>query len=159
MKRKLMVIVLLVAVSLSVLVVKGVTQTPLQPSGDYGTRPASLTPSAAPPTPLTLGSEPTPVLSSVQQQQDLSFEQLVESLKVIRARQKELQTQEADLLAKMAKKVEEKRKDLHYYETALQQLRGDALDAEAQRLGRGNVTEPAISQPSPSGKEPAVRAP
>jgi len=158
MKRKMMVIVALVVVSLSVLVVKGVTQTPLQPSGDYGTRPASLTPSATAPTPLPLGSESTPIISSVQQQPDLTFEQLVEALKAIRARQRELQTQEADLLAKMAKKVEEKRKDLHYYESALQQLRGDALDSEAQQR-RGNVTEPAIIQPSPSGKEPAVRAP
>ena len=66
-----------------------------------------------------------PDFSTVQPQQEQTFEQFAEALKAVRARQKELKAQEENLLAKMAEKVEEKRKDLAKSEEVLKQLRSD----------------------------------
>ena len=83
--------------------------------------PASPLDRSVPPT----SAIPAPNFATVDpRQQDWTFEQFVEALKAVRARQKELKTQEADLLAKIAEKVEEKRKDLNKAEEVLQQLRG-----------------------------------
>ena len=113
MKRKLIVGGVLMMVCLGVLVVKGVSQT-------SGLRiPDPLT-SPKPPV-----SSPTGGFSAVQpQQQSQTFEQLADALQAVRARQKELKTQEADLLAKMSERIEEKRKDLQKAEETLQQLQG-----------------------------------
>ncbi len=129
MKRK-MIVVLLVAVGLGVLVVQAVSQPAAQPnppseapSSTYLQSPA--VPGAVPaPTPYVAPGPKQPDFSQVQQpQQEWTFEQLVEALKGVRARQKELQAQEADLLTRMAKKVEEKRQDLSKSEATFQQLR------------------------------------
>jgi hypothetical protein len=113
MKRKMFAVLLLVGVCLSVLVVEGVSQPPSSPT------PVPLPPPASPsPTKANFATvEP--------QQQEWTFEQLVEALKGVRARQKELKAQETDLLAKMAEKIEQKRKDLQKAEEMLQQLQGD----------------------------------
>ncbi len=125
MKRK-MSVVLLVLICLGVIVVEGVSQPTPQTSTGFVPPAAPPSPSPLPPAPQVSGSEPAPNFSAVQpQQQDWTFDQLVEALKGVRTRQKELQAQEADLLAKLAKKVEEKRQDLSKSEATLQQLRGE----------------------------------
>lgn len=130
MKRKLFACGVLVVVCLSVLVVEGVSQSP---SGSFAqTLPPSLAPAApsiipaaAPaPSPKPNFAKVDPLVST-SAQQEWNFEQLVEALKGVRSRQKELKAQEADLLSKMADKIEEKRKDLAKAEEALQQLKND----------------------------------
>jgi hypothetical protein len=123
MKRKMIAVLFLVGICLAVLVVEGVSQPPVTPSA------------APPPSPLSAPPMPQPVQPPATSppnfarpepgQQEWTFEQLAEALKAVRARQKELKTQEAELLAKMAEKVEEKRKDLSKAEEVLQQLRGE----------------------------------
>ncbi len=123
MKRKMFVL-LLVMVGLSVLVVEGVSQPPDLPREPPASppTPSQLRTPAPAPTP-TLVPDAKPNFSAVQPpQQEWSFEQLVEALKGVRARQKELLAQEADLLAQMEKKVEEKRHDLGRAEATLQRL-------------------------------------
>lgn len=126
MKRKIIAVLFLVAVCLGVLVVEGVSQPPAAPQGYYlGTTPPSPVSDKGaipPPAPIPVPDK-RPTLE--QQQRIWTFEQLVEALKAVRARQKELQTQEADLLAKMEEKIVEKRKDLNKSEEILQQLRGE----------------------------------
>ena len=125
MKRK-MCVLLLVVVCLSVLVVEGVSQPSPQPNFAPEPLQSPPLPSTAPANAPAFETKPTANFSAVQPpQQEWTFEQLVEALKGVRARQKELQAQEADLLAKMAKKVEEKRQDLSKSEATLQQLRGE----------------------------------
>jgi hypothetical protein len=121
MKQKMIAVLALVVVCLGALALEGVSQPPPSPS---------IAPVGAPvsaPTPST-GSPAAPdvnfsIVKPVQR--EWTFEQLVEALKAVRARQKELQAQEADLLAKIAEKVEEKRKDLGKSEEVLQKLRGE----------------------------------
>jgi ABC-type transport system substrate-binding protein len=126
MKRKMVVVVLLVLVCLGVLVVEGVSQPVPPPSPAPAPVYGSSSPSPASPPPAVVTPEPSANFSVVQpQQQEWTFEQLVEALKGVRARQKELQTQETDILANLAEKVEEKRQDLSKSETTLQQLRSD----------------------------------
>jgi hypothetical protein len=125
MKRKMFALVLVV-VCLSVLVVEGVSQPSSQPSFPPAPLQSPSTLAPVPPNPPAFESKPAANFSAVQpQQQEWTFEQLVEALKGVRARQKELHAQEADLLAKMAKKVEEKRQDLSKSEATLQQLRSE----------------------------------
>lgn len=127
MKRKMIVIGLLVVVCLGVLVVEGVSQPVPPPSVEPAAAPGAttfpLSPASPPPSPVSV-KEPQPNFAVVKpQQQELTFEQLVGVLKGVRARQKELQKQEADLLAELERKVEEKRQDLSKSESILQQLR------------------------------------
>ena len=61
---------------------------------------------------------------------ELTFERLAEELRRVRYRQKELKEQEATLLAKMAEKVEEKRRDFHKSQEELKQLEGQDRPAE-----------------------------
>ena len=121
MKRRIVVVVLLVLICLGLLVVEGVSQQFQSP------RSFTSTPSAPASPPISvIGTEAKPNSPTVQpQQQEWTFEQLVEALKGVRARQKELQTQEADILAKLAEKVEEKRQDLSKSEATLKQLRSE----------------------------------
>jgi hypothetical protein len=126
MKLKLFAGGMLVLICLIVLVVEGVSQPPASP---FTSPPASPPVSIIAPSSPSLVSKPpksSADFSTVQPQQEWTFEQLVEALKGVRARQKELKTQEADLLTKMAEKVEEKRKDLARAEEVLQQLQGDS---------------------------------
>ena len=139
MKRKLFAGGVLVVICLSVLVVQGVSQPPKVPS---------LTPisSPAPPSPASSSPSPRPVsranfakvdpLLEGRPQEAQTFEQLADALQAVRARQKELKAQESDLLAKMAEKIEEKRKDLKKAEETLQQLQG-----EPNRLNPPNKAE------------------
>lgn len=113
MRRKLFGILLLVAICLAVLVVEGVSQPP------SSTFPAPVGFSAS-------SSAPKVNFATIESsQQEWTFEQLVEALKGVRARQKELKAQEADLLIKMAEMIERKRKDLQKAEEMLQQLQRD----------------------------------
>lgn len=126
MRRKLFLVVLLVVGLLGVLVVEGVSQPVPPASVDSGPRPILPAPSPVTPPPTVAAPEHNPNFSAVQpQQQEWTFEQLVEALKGVRSRQKELQKQEADLLIKIAAQVEEKRNDLSKSEEVLRQLRGD----------------------------------
>jgi hypothetical protein len=129
MKRKMIAVLFLVGICLAVLVLEGVSQPPATPTA---VQPSALT---APPQPVSPIVQPVPPLAAnpaaipatveAPRQQEWSFEQLVEALKSVRARQKELKGQEAELLAKIAEKVEEKRKDLGKAEELLQQLRSE----------------------------------
>ncbi|HTU90544.1 MAG TPA: hypothetical protein VMF69_10755 [Gemmataceae bacterium] len=125
MKRK-MFVVLLVVVCLGVLVVEGISQPPSPQieRPEASSAAPVLSPTAPQPSPLALETKPN--FSTVKpQKQEWTFEQLVEALKGVRARQKELKTQEENLLAKMEEKIVEKQKDLHKAVAALQQLRSD----------------------------------
>lgn len=132
MKRKVFACIVLVGVCLSVLVVEGVSQSPQNPLSPSAPSPISFATPAG--TQLTANSSPPskanfskvdPLLNTPAQQ-EWTFEQLVEALKAVRARQKDLKAQEADLLSKMADKIEEKRKDLAKAEEALQQLKNNS---------------------------------
>jgi cell pole-organizing protein PopZ len=111
MKKKMIIMVALVVASAGLLVVQGVSQ------------PSSPSEAAPPPTSF---ESPRPAFNRVEPRTDtqerLNFEQLAEALKGVRARQKELKAQETDILAKMADKVEEKRKDLQKAEEVLRQV-------------------------------------
>jgi hypothetical protein len=132
MKWKVFACGVLVVVCLSVLVVEGVSQPPQTlPSGSVASPPSppspiSYSPSSTPTPPTKANFAKVDPLLSTSAQQEWTFEQLVEALKGIRAGQKELKAQEADLLSKMADKIEEKRKDLAKAEEALQQLKHDS---------------------------------
>jgi cell pole-organizing protein PopZ len=109
MKRKLVAVGALVVVCLGALVVEGVSQPP----------------STSSPAPVSPPSPPGETFSVVKPKQPPeTFEQLADALQAVRARQKELKAQEADLLAKMSERIEEKRKDLQKAEETLQQLQG-----------------------------------
>lgn len=160
MKRKLIVVALLVVVCLCVLVVKGVSQPPSPPSASPMSPFDSPAPSAGPPPVAVPPPPPKRAFNVVQPpQQEWTFEQLVEALKGVRARQKELQAQEADLLAKMAKKVEEKRQDLSKSEATLKQLREDASRPKNQPHPRTATFDPPVAQPIPAGQEPPTPVP
>lgn len=133
MKRKMFVIGLLVVVCLGVLDVKGVSQ-PVPPSSpDSASSLTAPVPSPMPPPPPVLEAGAKPNIAIVKpQQQELTFDQLVGILKGVRARQKDLQKQEADLLATLADKVEEKRKDLRKAEEVFQQLQGKPSESKTQ---------------------------
>jgi hypothetical protein len=57
--------------------------------------------------------------------EEMTFERLAEELRRVRYRQKELKEQEADLLDKLAQKVEEKRRDYSKAQEELRQLQGN----------------------------------
>ena len=121
MKRKLIAGGVLIVVCLGLLVVEGVSQPP----ETVPPMPASYSASPSPsPTLKSRTVKQAPDFSTVKQQQEWTFEQLAEALKAVRARQKELKAQEVDLLAKMAERIEEKRKDLQKAEETLQQFQG-----------------------------------
>jgi Skp family chaperone for outer membrane proteins len=139
MKRKRLVITVLVVACVGLLVVQGVSQSP------------------APPVSLPASSSSTPAFNRVEPridaaQQDWTFEQLAEALKGVRARQKELKTQEADLLAKMADKIEEKRKDLKKAEEMLRQLQeqhpGKSVAKPVSVHGTGEWSMPSTTTSS-----------
>lgn len=140
MKRKMIAVLLLVVGCLGVLVVEGVSQPPTATSA------SSLNPPLPPQADGPMqppAARPAPNFATVEpRQQEATFEQLVEALKAVRARQKELQAQEADLLAKMAEKVEEKRRDLSKAEEVLQQLRDEPLNPVYNSATR-SLTRPA----------------
>jgi hypothetical protein len=124
MKRKMLAVLSLVGICLAVLVVEGVSQPPTTPPTPVPQPTTAPLPSAQPGPPPATSLAPN--FATVEPRpQDWTFEQLVEALKGVRARQKELKAQEADLLAKMAEKVEEKRKDLNKAQEVLEQLRGE----------------------------------
>ncbi len=72
---------------------------------------------------------------------ELTFERLAEELRRVRYRQKELKEQEATLLAKMAEKVEEKRRDFYKSQEELKQLQGQVSAAEELKEPRKTTTE------------------
>jgi hypothetical protein len=159
MKRKVFACAVLVVVCLGVLVVEGVSQSPPSPSSPttFGSGPIpsgslAVTPTPAPmPPPKTNFSKVDPLLST-SAQQEWTFEQLVEALKGVRARQKELKAQEADLLSKMADKIEEKRKDLAKAEEALQQLKNDSTHASV-----GFTREPPLQKSDEQSLRPSPK--
>ncbi len=140
MKWKMIAVIVLVVVCVGTLVVRGVSQSPtssinppsaprlqtspppLAPLGDPIKESPKVGTATAPPS-AALGSTCIhPRINDSPPQQDLSFEQLAETLKSVRARQKELKAQETDILAKMAAKIEEKRRDLQQAEEVFQQF-------------------------------------
>ncbi len=136
MKRKMLAVLFLVGICLAVLVVEGVSQPPVNTTMTVPQATPQPAPPIAQPAPPPAPS-PAPNFARPEPgQQEWTFEQLAETLKAVRARQKELKTQEAELLAKMAEKVEEKRKDLSKAEEALQQLRGETSDRITSSIDR-----------------------
>lgn len=143
MKRKMIAVVLLVFVCAGILVVRGVSQPPV----------ASKDPLTMPGT-AGLGSPPAAAFNRVEPrldampQHDLTFDQLAEALKGVRARQKELKAQEADILAKLADKIEEKRKDLQQAEDVLRQLQGSPTTTIRPRSLNGSGNPPVNGEES-----------
>lgn len=105
MKWKLLSGGLLVVVCVSLLAIKGSSQVP-----------SSATPASF--------DGPPPVPAATPSPREKTFEQLAEDLKTIRAKQKELKTQEEDILKRMAASVESKQKDLEKAVEVLRQLQG-----------------------------------
>jgi hypothetical protein len=128
MKGKFLAAALLVAVCLCLLAVEGISQSP--------------PPSTAPPG-LSPDNSPYQVISPpvvIPPAGDASLEQLVQELKSVRAQHEALKAQEKTLLAKIAQKVEEKRKDLQKAEQILRQLQGKPKEESEKRKSEPRPT-------------------
>lgn len=79
-------------------------------------------------------NSPSPPSFPTDPRREKTFEQLAEDLETVRAKQKELQAQEEDILKRMDASVEAKRKDLEKAEAVLQSAKGQPRQRELLRI-------------------------